>query len=264
MAIWGPDAPVRDSVAPDPVAAESRPAERWIDVLLVPLVASGLPAVVLAIMALSGSRFRDRFGIDPFSNYTFYAAMAGFYLSVLAAVSFLLLLRGKKTGRVFFGKGRAIWTFVAVPAGILLALGAAGFLSLLPDELQQEMMEKSAALEPGTIVEALCLLLVVAVLAPLAEEIYFRGIMLRVFERHFSFALSTVITAIIFTLVHGHLFPVPGPSGLILTGILFFLGVLLALLARAGGSLRAPFAMHAAYNATLMLPGVYTLLVTQT
>ena len=263
MAIWGPDAPLREAAAVDQVVIAPRPAERWIDILLVPLIASGLPALVVAIMALSGPRFRGDFGADALSNYVLYAAMAGFYLSVLAAVAFLLLLRGRTTGHVFFGKGGAVWTWVAIPAGIVTALGAAALLTLLPEAMQQELMEKSAVLEPGTIGEALLLLLVVAVLAPLGEEIYFRGIMLRVVGRHVSFAAAAVITAILFTLVHGHLFPAPGLTGLILTGILFVLGILLALLARAGGSLRAPFAMHAAYNTTLMLPGIYALLVAQ-
>lgn len=263
MAIWGPDAPVRDATASDGVTAAPRPAERWIDILLVPLIASGLMALLLAIMALSGDRFRDRLDIDLLSSSALYAAMAGYYVLVIATVFTLLLLRGKTMGGVFFGKGGGVWTFVAVPAGFLVALGAGGLLMLLPEAMQQELTEKSAALEPGTIGEALLLLLAVAVLAPLAEEIYFRGIMLRVFARHVSFAASAVLTAIFFALVHGHLFPVPGLSGLVLTGILFVIGILLALFARAGGSVRAPFAMHAAYNTTLMLPGIYALLVAQ-
>ena len=226
MAIWGPDAPVRDAAASDGVTAAPRPAERWIDILLVPLIASGLMALLLAIMALSGDRFRDRLDIDFLSSSALYAAMAGYYLLVIATVFTLLLM-------------------------------------LLPEAMQQELTERSAALEPGTIGEAFILLLAVAVLAPLAEEIYFRGIMLRVFARHVSFAASAVLTAIFFALVHGHLFPVPGLSGLVLTGILFVIGILLALFARAGGSVRAPFAMHAAYNTTLMLPGIYALLVAQ-
>lgn len=263
MAIWGPDAPLREAGALDQAVAAPRPAERWIDIFLVPLIASGLMALALAIMGFFDSRFPDRPGIDFQSNYTLYAAMAGFYLLVLAVIAFLLLLRGKTMGGVFFGKGSGLWTFAAVPAGVLIAFGAGGLLMLLPEAMQQELTEKSAALEPGTIGEAFFLLLAVCILAPLAEEIYFRGIMLRVFARHVSFASSAVITAIFFALVHGHLLPVPGPAGIVLTGILFAVGILLALLARAGGNLRAPFAMHASYNTTLMLPGVYALLVSQ-
>jgi membrane protease YdiL (CAAX protease family) len=265
MAVWGPDAPVRDAVAGEAAASPSvpRPAERWIDIALVPLIASGLPLLVVALAAVARPDFRESLGIGIFSNYALYAAMAGFYLSVLAAIAFLLLLRGRRIGEVFFAKGGRVWTFAAIPAGISMALGAGGFLMLLPEAMQQEMMEMDAVLKPGSLGEALCLLFVVVLLAPLAEEIYFRGIMLRVFGRHFSFPVSTAATAIVFTLVHGHLFPVPGPSGFVLTAIIFVLGVLLALFARAGGNLRAPFAMHAAYNATLMLPGVYTLLFAQ-
>ncbi|MDX5365431.1 MAG: CPBP family intramembrane metalloprotease [Alphaproteobacteria bacterium] len=260
MAVWGPDAPVRDSAAADAAIAAPRPAERWIDIPLVPLIASGLPALAISAGAISGTHF----GVGIFSNYALYVAMAGFYLSVLAAIAFLLILRGKRVGRVFLARGNAVWTYIAVPAGMLMALGAGWMLTLLPDALQQEMMEKNEALQPGTLGEALSLLVIVAVLAPLAEEIYFRGIMLRVFGRHLPFAVSAVLTAILFSLVHGHLFPVPGQSGIVLTGILFVLGVLLALFAHAGKSLRAPVAMHAAYNATLTLPGVYMLLTAQT
>ncbi|HEX4302408.1 MAG TPA: CPBP family intramembrane glutamic endopeptidase [Rhizomicrobium sp.] len=64
---------------------------------------------------------------------------------------------------------------------------------------------------------------------------------------------AILISALVFALVHGHLFIHPGVQGWLYTFELFLAGVVLALWVVRTGSLRASFATHAAYNATAIL-----------
>ena len=267
MAVWGPNAEPRDVLEPLPEALP-RPPERWWDLFLVPIISIALTLGLVALAVwfdartaredvLSGS-FPSR-GLETSPLFLF-ASMGVLYLAMLGAAAMLLFLRGHRLRPVFFprGAGRVAW--VAVPAGMALAVAVMGLLSLLPPEMQQELAEQNAALDPSTLGEALAIFVIAVLLAPLAEELYFRGLMLRVFSRGISFAAAAVVTAALFSLVHGHLFLSPGLGGWLLTGIIFVLGLLLALFARAGRSLRAPFFLHAAYNATLVIPSIVELL----
>lgn len=268
MAVWGPDAEPRDDPEYSAPAPAPRPPERWWDLLLVPVVAITL-ALGLAALAIwfdgraaSEDVLSGRFsssGLED-SIYFLFASMGVLYLAMLAIVALLLFWRGHGFAPVFFARGKPLALWGAVPAGILLALAVMLLLSFLPPAMQEELAEQNVALDPSTLGEALAIFVIAVVLAPLAEELYFRGIMLRVFSRRLPFAGAAVLTAALFSLVHGHLFLSPGLGGWLLSGVIFVLGVLLALFARAGRSLRAPVLLHAAYNATLVIPSIAALL----
>jgi membrane protease YdiL (CAAX protease family) len=263
MAVWGPDAAPRD--VPEPLPdAPLRPAERWWDLILVPVVAlafsfaAGAMAVVIEVAIGERGLLTGSFtsGNVEQSPYFLFGAMGALYLAMLGAVALLLFWRGHRFGPVFFARGRRFAAWAAIPAGIVLAIAVMVLLSMLPAAMQEELIEQNSALDPSTLGEALAVFVVAVLFAPLAEELYFRGIMLRVFSRGMSFAAASVVTAALFSLVHGHLFLSPGLGGWLLTGIIFLLGFLLALFARAGRSLRAPFLLHASYNATLVVPTI--------
>lgn len=259
MALWGPDAQPRED---EPVSAvASAPPERWADILIVPLVAGFAVYGIFSLLPLATPFLQRHLGPLPMTDVVLYGSMAALYLAMLLVTGLLLMSRRASLAALYFARGHGRRGLAALPLGTGLALGAMGVLTLLPDEMQKELMERGAALQPDTLGAAIAMFLIAALLAPLAEEVYFRGTMLRLFARRFSFAPAAGASAVIFSLSHGHLFQSPGVAGFVLTLILFFLGFLLASLARLSGSLRAPLAMHAAYNATLMLPGVYMLLV---
>jgi len=264
MAIWGPDAAPRghsEFIEPAPV---TRPPERWWDLVVVLAVALALSflagAVAFAVEAVTADEdlLTGRFpsGGAAQSPYFLFGAMGALYLATLGAVALLLFFRGHRLGTVFFARGARLAAWGAVPTGILLAIAVMALLSFLPPAMQEELIEQSAALDPSTLGEALAVFVIAVLLAPVAEELYFRGIMLRVFARRIPFAAAAIVTAALFSLVHGHLFLSPGLGGWLLTGIIFLLGFLLALFARAGRSLRAPFLLHASYNATLVVPTI--------
>lgn len=265
MAVWGPEAPPREAMpahqVPVEAAVEEPSPERWADLLIVPLVAGGAIYGLISLFPLVSPFLQRHFGPLPAADILLYGSMAALYLGMLLVTALLLMSRGASLARLYFGRGAGLWTLAALPSGILLALCAMGVLSLLPEDMQQELMERSAALEPDTLGAAIAMFAIAALLAPVAEEVYFRGTMLRLFARRLSPALAALASAVVFSLSHGHLFPSPGAAGLVLTAILIVLGLVLARFARGGGGLRAPFLLHASYNATLMLPGVYMLLV---
>lgn len=90
------------------------------------------------------------------------------------------------------------------------------------------------------------------ILVPIAEELFYRGIMYRSLGQHFSLAGAAVISTGVWTLLHGSfaLFPA-----------IFILGICLLLLYESTGTLWAPIAAHVGFNLTSFLflwlmPGV--------
>ena len=82
--------------------------------------------------------------------------------------------------------------------------------------------------------------------APLAEELYFRHLLLRLFDTRVPKPLSNFTTALVFSTAHA----VNDTRTLMQLAIL---GVLFAISYRRLGGWRASFATHAAYNATQLL-----------
>lgn len=249
MKVWGPEAEPRPTGEPGPRAPRS--AESWLDLMLLPLLSIGLVGVLIV-----GA---GQMSLPLDEAVVLYGSMIVLYVAVILVTTLLLRLRGLRLLQTFLAAGRAWSVWIAIPLGMVLALCSSGVIELLPAGIQQELTERNAAMMPDTLGQAVVLFFVAALLAPLAEELYFRGHMLRLMSRHMSFGVAAVFSAFLFSLVHGHVLS-PGFGGAVLTFIIFLLGIALALIARWGGSLRAPFALHAAYNATLTIPGIYLLL----
>jgi membrane protease YdiL (CAAX protease family) len=95
----------------------------------------------------------------------------------------------------------------------------------------------------------LYLALLAVVIAPVVEEMLFRGILLPALARRVGVKPAIVVVSLLFALVHGHL-----PSLI----PLFMLSVILSLLYLHRGTLVAPVAMHSLFNsltvAVLFLP----------
>ena len=79
----------------------------------------------------------------------------------------------------------------------------------------------------------------VVIVAPIAEEMFFRGFLYQALRRWRGVAFAVVVSAAIFAIVHG--------APLLIVGI-FPLGVILAYLFERRGSLTATIAAHMTYN----------------
>ena len=110
-----------------------------------------------------------------------------------------------------------------------------------------------SALQPRSLGQLAISGLVFIALVPLAEEIYFRGLLLDWLQQKLSPLLSAALTAAVFSLMHFQFLLRPGFPGWLATAAIAALGVLTALWVQRTHSLRAPVAAHAAYNLTVML-----------
>lgn len=190
-------------------------------------------------------------------------SMAGMLLLRLisAWVGALAPLRAAGT-LLFFGAPAFLGLFVvdgdqshllpgrALSGAQALWLGAAGALAVCPMTLLADVIEAlagrfgapAAATAAGT-VDILPMLLQSMLLAPVCEELFFRGYLLGALAPYGA-ARSAAATALVFALSHGL-------SWSLLCYAL--LGLLLAALTLRTGSLLAPLLTHMAYNAALLL-----------
>jgi len=89
-------------------------------------------------------------------------------------------------------------------------------------------------------------LLSACILAPIAEEIFYRGLLLRGLERRFGFWISALVVTIAFSLAHSY-----DAFGLISVGMV---GFTLVVVYRTTGSLTTVILIHALYNLTITVP----------
>jgi hypothetical protein len=93
------------------------------------------------------------------------------------------------------------------------------------------------------------LVLVVGIIGPLGEEIFFRGFAYTALRHRFGPAIAAVASAALFAVVHlnpGALIPI------------FLIGLVLAALYERTGTLAAPFALHAVNNTFAVILAYYS------
>lgn len=83
------------------------------------------------------------------------------------------------------------------------------------------------------------LIILTGIGAPICEEIFYRGLLLRSLERRFGQVAAVLISGAIFGIIHFQLLSTPG---------LALFGVVLAVLAVKTGRLGAPIAAHMVFN----------------
>jgi len=96
----------------------------------------------------------------------------------------------------------------------------------------------------------------VAILAPLTEEVYFRGILLGWMRRHWGIAWAIGLSSLAFGLMHLKWMTPGGTSGMVATAELVAMGILLALVAVRTGSLWASVLTHGVNNLCAALAAV--------
>jgi len=157
-------------------------------------------------------------------------------------------------GRTGLGRSLLIGIGAAIPAWIgATLLGALAALLLEAMGFSEQAGPLDQFLERG---DPTVILVAFLLIAPAAEEVFFRGVVYNAWERERGPWVALIGSAALFATIHASLFAlVP----------IFALGVALALLYRSTGSLAATIAMHAGFNAIsvtialLVRQGVLTL-----
>lgn len=145
-------------------------------------------------------------------------------------------LRLAPAGRVW--KTMALGLALAVPAwvGATVLAYLAGLLfdvvGLRPDNTILDSFLNRA--DPTVLLVAL------VVVAPVAEELFFRGVVYNAWERERGATVATLGSAGLFALIHGSVYALAP---------IFALGLVLALVYRSTRSLPATMALHAGFNA---------------
>jgi membrane protease YdiL (CAAX protease family) len=134
---------------------------------------------------------------------------------------------------------------LAVPAWIGAQLLAAITIRIL--ELMGLRPDVGVAEAAINLVDPAVVAIALVVVAPVAEEIFFRGIVYNAWLREFGVWRAVVGSAALFALIHGSIFVIPA---------FFALGIALALLYRRTGSLPASMALHGTFNGITLAIGL--------
>ena len=141
-------------------------------------------------------------------------------------------------GRTGLGRSLLIGLGAAIPAWVgATLLGALAAVLLTAIGLSEQPGPLDTFLERG---DPTVILVAFLLVAPVAEEIFFRGVVYNAWERERGVWVAVLGSAALFAAIHSSLFAfVP----------IFALGVTLALIYRSTRSLAATIAMHAGFNA---------------
>jgi membrane protease YdiL (CAAX protease family) len=136
---------------------------------------------------------------------------------------------------------------IGIPAGVIAQLV---FVKLLYDALSKvvdtdDVSESARSLtDRADGLGIVLLVLVVAIGAPIVEELFFRGLVLRAFGARLGDGVAVVASAVMFGLVHFQLLQFPG---------LVVFGLLAGYLANRTGRLGASIFAHVGFNATTIV-----------
>lgn len=135
--------------------------------------------------------------------------------------------------------------------GVLLFLAAAlsfGVSALVGLEAgADEATNTQIIADAGDGVALVVIAIAAVVLAPIVEELFFRGLCLRAIERRFGTVTGVLASSVLFTLPH---FTNPSLAGTaVLFSVIFAIGLVLAMLVVRTGRLGAAVIAHAVFNA---------------
>jgi membrane protease YdiL (CAAX protease family) len=174
---------------------------------------------------------------------------AVFSFLLLAFLLCFLILRGQNPVDLFGLRGIP-WTqnLRAACYGLAAALPAIYFVHSLSfrfsgaDAQPQPLLRFLA--EHAGLQDRLLLILTAVVIAPVSEELIFRGYIFGVLRRYAGRWWALIISASVFAAIHAH---IPSLAGL------FVLAVALTLVYEGTGSLWSPILMHALFNAITVI-----------
>ena len=219
-------------------------------------VALALVAVVLIAFLAAPAHVTVAQYVRTFSaNY--YAQMATnilIYVAVFLAIWLLLPRRSEASLRSYFPSvsGPTVW--LALASGVGFAIVIAVVLTVLAESHAVSFHETPAerALIPHNLPEFALALVAIAIVGPIVEEVYFRGILLRWLRAKMPRAIAAVPNAALFAATHFRFATHIGIEGLVLTAGLFVFGLFAVAWASATKSLWPSIAAHGMYNATLI------------
>lgn len=218
----------------------------------------GAPDAVMALLLLglfglaffSPAAADDSIGGSPADQITVSVLIAQaltMLLICLVVLVYLAVVRGLNPSELFglrhmSAKRAFLFSVLALILTVVVMIGGTAALmewsgGELPDSSAQDTVE--AFRMSGSPAFRLMLGFTAVIIAPLTEELLFRGFLYGVIKRSTDRWFAAVFTAVIFAIVHFHVGSVPQ---------LFMLGLGLAIAYERSGCLLVPIFMHAMFN----------------
>jgi membrane protease YdiL (CAAX protease family) len=218
----------------------------WVDLVLASMV---VLLIVTQILLATGSASQT--AVDNVDTRTLVVSVLVWWALILGPILLSLWFRGFKLGSVF-GVDR-------MPVGRSLLLGIALLISALPmvfvvDYIASILLKVNTTTDTqevirifensSTVAQRVPIILLAVVIAPVAEEVAFRGYLYGVMKRYIGAVPALILSGILFALIHLNLpsfFP------------LLVLASVFALAYELTGSLLVPMTMHALFNALSLI-----------
>lgn len=220
---------------------------RWYDVLVVLL--GGVLAGLLAGLIAGGVSNEGTYQPD----LIFWLILPCQNLGHIGTLVLLARVRGAGTladslGFVVEGR-RWRWVLAGAASSLVLALLAEAARSLLgvEDDSSQAIVEAAAAITgTGTMIAAV---IGVAILGPIAEELLYRGLTIRIaLSRGAPASVAVTVSSAVFAVTHLADPSLYSPAGAITLGVLFLFGLFLGVLRMRTGDLGASIFAHSGLN----------------
>jgi membrane protease YdiL (CAAX protease family) len=175
-------------------------------------------------------------------GFSFFGQYAGW----LAGLVFVSHTKGRGSLHADFGfvvHARDAWALVVgLALSIVLALMSAPLVSLAHNQHQEIVNELKNSGHATQLVIAIA----AGFVAPVFEELLFRGLLLRALRRHFTPEIAIAVSALVFALAHPALDPHLGTFALV--PALFALGAISGVAACWTGELSVSIALHIGFN----------------
>jgi len=174
------------------------------------------------------------------------ASVTGLWIGFVGGPMVATYWFGSRSLRTDFGLDvRATDVPLGIIAGVLTQIALVPLVSWPVERIWSiDVDEPTRQLLDNTSGSRVVLYLVIVVGAPFAEELFFRGLLLRSLARRFDDVTAIAFSALLFSLSHFKPAQIPG---------LFVVGTMLAVLTRRGGRLGPAIVAHMAFNATALL-----------
>ncbi len=141
------------------------------------------------------------------------------------------------------------WLFMApvITLTMLFGMGLVNVVFVMPftgGEFENPQIEALTGGSSLSLGELGALMILVAVVAPIVEELFFRGMLYPVLRRRWSAPIAIAANGFLFALIHVMPILLPG---------LFFVGIVLAWVRERSGSVIPCMVIHALQNGTVLL-----------
>lgn len=209
---------------------------------------AGLIGSVLAAIVAFGVTGGDA-GTDD--TAVFAALVVGQYAAMFLALVVISRAKGRGTLAADFGLRIDLardWWLIAAGAGLQIGANVlmAPILWLADrDDAAQDVVQR---LEDAGGLELAVTAVAAALLAPVLEEILFRGLLLRALQRRMAPPAAIAVSALVFAAVH-----LVDPGAFLVIPGLVAVGIVAGMLAVRTGSLSQPILLHLGFNAIVVV-----------